>query len=83
MFLEFLETLLVGVLFIIYLLLWRTKRMILKKKTGIDPEVIAKSKSNLQSLMNIMFKAITFYVILIIVFHTSKLNIFELIVRNS
>ena len=55
MFLEFLETLLVGVLFIIYLLLWRTKRMIQKKKTGIDPEVIAKSKSNLQSLMNIMF----------------------------
>ena len=78
MFLEFLETLLVGVLFIIYLLLWRTKRMIQKKKTGIDPEVIAKSKSNLQTLMNIMFKAITFYVILIIVFHTSKLNIFGL-----
>ncbi len=75
---EFLETLLVGVLFIIYLILWRTKRMIQKKKTGIDPEVIAKSKSNLQTLMNIMFKAITFYVILIIILHTTNLNLYGL-----
>lgn len=78
MFFIFLETILIGVLFIAYLLLWRTKRLIQKKKTGIDPEVIAKSKSSLQALMNIMFKAITFYVILIIVFHTLKLNIFGL-----
>ncbi|EOQ96395.1 phospholipid methyltransferase [Leptospira wolbachii serovar Codice str. CDC] len=68
----------VGILFIIYLVLWKTKRMIQKKRTGKDPEVIGKSKSNLQALMNILFKAITYYVILIIVIHALKLDLYGL-----
>lgn len=73
-----LETVFVGILFIIYLVLWKTKRMIQKKRTGKDPEVIGQSKSNLQAIMNILFKAITYYVILIIGIHTFKLNFYGL-----
>ncbi|GBF44557.1 phospholipid methyltransferase [Leptospira ellinghausenii] len=72
------ETVLVGILFSLYIFLWKTKRVIQKKKTGKDPEVIGKSKSNLQSLMNILFKVITYYVILIIGIHTLKIDFFGL-----
>ncbi|EKJ85558.1 phospholipid methyltransferase [Leptospira meyeri] len=72
------ETVLVGILFSLYIFLWKTKRVIQKKKTGKDPEVIGQSKSNLQALMNILFKAITYYVILIIGIHTLKIDFFGL-----
>lgn len=52
---DILSGILVTVLFIMYSLLWKVKRISLVKNIGIDPEVLHKSKSNLQRFMGSIF----------------------------
>lgn len=42
------ETLFVMILFLLYMLLWKVKQIRQKSLTGIDPEVMQKSTSNVQ-----------------------------------
>ncbi len=72
---------LVITLFFIYLLLWKTKRLILVKTSGVDPEVFKNSKSNLQRYMGFMLKVLTGYVVAIILFHTGNLQVYSLFRR--
>ncbi|MEA4925727.1 MAG: isoprenylcysteine carboxylmethyltransferase family protein [Syntrophomonadaceae bacterium] len=68
---------LVGTLFIIYFLLWKIKRVTQINKTGIDPEVLKTSKSNLQRYMGVMLNLLTVYAILLIIFHTANLQFYS------
>lgn len=78
---DILGGILVTILFLIYLLLWKVKRKIQLKSAGVDPEVLKKSKSNLQRFMGLMFNWVTCYAVLIIIFHTLNLQIYSLFSR--
>jgi protein-S-isoprenylcysteine O-methyltransferase Ste14 len=72
---------LVTVLFIIYLLLWKIKKIKQVKTTGINPDVLKKSPSNLQRFMGTMFNLLTCYAVLIIIAHTVNLQYYSLFSR--
>ena len=76
---EHIETALVSILFILYSGLWNFKRVIQRKQTGIDPEVIGQSKSHLQIFMGVMFGIIRIFVIVLIVLHSLKLRDFSIL----
>lgn len=69
------ETLFVGLLFLLYLLLWRIKQVNQKKHTGTDPKVMANSTSNVQKYMNQIMNALTGYAVLVIVLHSVQIQI--------
>lgn len=73
--------LLVGTLLIIYFLLWKVKRVRQTKNTGIDPEVLKKSESNLQRYMGGMFNLLTGYAVFLIFFHTVNVQFYSLFSR--
>jgi len=64
-----LETVLVVTLFLIYLGLWRVKQISQRKRTGIDPKVMASSTSGIQRFMNQFMKVLTGYAVLVIGLH--------------
>ncbi len=68
-------------LFFIYWLLWKIKKWILVKTSGIDPEVFKNSKSSLQRYLGAMLNLLTVYVILIIITHTANFQIYSLFAR--
>jgi protein-S-isoprenylcysteine O-methyltransferase Ste14 len=72
---------LVSALFFIYLLLWKIKRVKQIKETGIDPDVLKKSKSNLQRFLGSIFNLVIGYVILVIIFHTMNFQFYSLFSR--
>lgn len=72
---------LIMLLFLLYFLLWKVKRLIQVKNTGIDPEVLKKSKSNLQRFMGLIFNFVTCYAVLIIILHTINLQFYSLFSR--
>lgn len=78
---DILSGILVTVLFIMYSLLWKVKRISLVKNIGIDPEVLHKSKSNLQRFMGSIFNLMKYYTILIIIAHTINLQFYSLFSR--
>jgi protein-S-isoprenylcysteine O-methyltransferase Ste14 len=78
---DILGGLLVTTLFLIYLFLWKVKRIIQVKSTGIDPEVLRKSKSSLQRFVGVMFNLITCYAVLIIVLHMLNIQFYSLFRR--
>ena len=71
---DILGGILVSVLFLIYLILWKLKRAIQIKTTGIDPDVLKKSSSNLQKYIGIMLNALTSYAVILIILHTLNLR---------
>lgn len=75
------ETIFVIIIFIVYLSLWSIKRLILIKKEKIDPQVLGKSKSNIQKYMNIITKIIMVYICIIIPFHALNLSVMGLFER--
>jgi len=77
------EALFVSVLFSLYLLLWSTKRARLIKQDHIDPQVMAKSSSNVQVYMNRLTRVLTGYLLLLIPLHAFKIRIFGLFDRFS
>lgn len=69
------ETIFVVTLFIIYLSLWKIKQLNQKKNTGINPSVMGKSTSNIQRYMNQLTIFLTMYIVIIIVLHSTQLQI--------
>jgi hypothetical protein len=61
----------VTILFMLYFFLWKIKKIIQKKTTGINPEVMAESTSNIQKYMNQLMNIMTIYAVIIIVFHST------------
>ncbi len=76
-----LENTYVIILSIIYLSLWKIKQINQIKNTGKNPQVIAKSTNSIQKYMNIIFKILTFYVFLLIIFHSTGYQLGSLFSR--
>ncbi len=72
---------LVITLFFIYWLLWKGRRFVLVKTSGVDPEVFKKSTSSLQRYMGSMLNMLTVYVVLIIITHTANFQVYSLFAR--
>jgi protein-S-isoprenylcysteine O-methyltransferase Ste14 len=56
-----LETIFVGCLFALYVTLWRIKQVNLIRQTGVDPQVMAKSQSNVQIYFSVFTILMTAY----------------------
>ncbi len=78
---QLVETIFVGLLFLLYLVLWRIKQVNQKKQTGIDPKVMANSTSNIQRYMNQILNALTGYAVLVIILHTVQIQVGSLFSR--
>ncbi len=70
-----LETVFVITLFLIYLILWKVKKVKVHKISGIDPDVMSKSKSNVQIYMSRLSRILTIYAALIIVLHSLQIRV--------
>ena len=77
------EAIFVLCLFITYMLLWKIKRMQQRKSTGIDPEVMKKSTSNVQQFMGTFTNILTVYAAVIILIHAVNLQYGSLFSRYS
>lgn len=75
------ESVFVFTLLLLYLGLWKLKRINQIKTTGIDPQVMAKSTSNIQSYMNQLLRSLTIYAIIIISLHSTGLQFKSLFSR--
>lgn len=78
-----LESIFVVSLFLMYLLLWRIKQKEHKALTGIDPQVMQQSTSNVQRFMASYSTILTVYAALIIVMHSSNVQVGSLFSRDS
>lgn len=78
-----LESVFVVSLFLTYLLLWKIKQNEQKVLTGIDPQVMQQSTSNVQRFMAGYSSILTVYAALIIVMHSSHLQLGSLFVRYA
>lgn len=75
------ETVFIVTLFLLFLGLWKIKQVNLKKKAGIDPNVMAKSPSNVQKYMSNITLIIMGYVVIIIIMHFTFVLFLEIQVR--
>lgn len=75
------ETLFIIVLFALYLVIWRIKQVNLIRQTGIDPQVMGKSRSNVQLYFNLYTKILTIYGALIILLLTLNVQFGSLFTR--
>lgn len=76
-----LETVLVVSLFLLYLGLWKMKQVSQKKRTGIDPKVMAGSTSGIQKYMNRFMNVLTVYAVAVIILHATGIQIGSLFSR--
>ncbi len=74
---NYLDTIYVCLLFLIYLIIWKIKRASQTQQTGYDPEVIRKSTNPLQSYVYKIFLFLTIYAVALIVIHTLKLQYYS------
>lgn len=75
------ETIFVIVLFLLYVILWRIKQIRLKNETGVDAQVMNKSKSNVQQYLSTVTIMLTLYAALIILAHAFNVQIGSLFTR--
>lgn len=75
------ETVFIVTLFLLFLGLWKIKQVNLKKKAGIDPNVMAKSPSNVQKYMSNITLIIMGYVVIIIIMHSLQIQVGSLFSR--
>jgi protein-S-isoprenylcysteine O-methyltransferase Ste14 len=75
------ESIFVITLFIVYTALWRIKQVNQIKQTGHDPQVLDKSRSNVQLYFGIYTKVMTFYGALIILLLTLNVQFGSLFTR--
>ena len=68
------EVVFVLCLFVLYMLLWKIKRIQQRRLTGIDPEVMKKSTSNVQQFMGTFTNILTVYAAVIILVHAINLQ---------
>ncbi len=66
------EAIFVVSLFFLYLLLWKIKQIQQRSLTGIDPQVMQKSTTNVQQFMGRFSNILTVYAAIIILVHSSK-----------
>jgi protein-S-isoprenylcysteine O-methyltransferase Ste14 len=71
------ESTFVTLLFLMYLVLWESKRRRQKKSTGIDPRVLDKSTAPMQRFFMAMTNIITAAVVLNIIAHTSGIQYYS------
>ncbi len=76
-----LETVLVVTLFLIYLGLWRVKQISQRKRTGIDPKVMASSTSGIQRFMNQFMNLLTVYAAIVVLLHAAGIQFGSLFSR--
>jgi protein-S-isoprenylcysteine O-methyltransferase Ste14 len=69
-----LEVVFVVSLFLLYILLWKAKKIQQKRLTGIDPEVMGKSTSNIQQFMSNFANILTMYAAIMILIHAGNLQ---------
>lgn len=67
-----LEAIFVVSLFLLYMLLWKIKQIQQRSLTGIDPQVMQKSTSNVQQFMGRFSNILTVYAAIIILVHSSN-----------
>lgn len=75
------ETIFVVVLLVLYFSIWKIKRILQKSATGKDPEIISKSKSNIQIFMNSLFNIFKVYTAVIIIFHSLNIQFYSFFSR--
>jgi protein-S-isoprenylcysteine O-methyltransferase Ste14 len=69
-----LEAIFVVSLFLVYILLWKIKQIQQRSLTGIDPQVMQKSTTNVQRFMGQFTNALTVYAAIIILIHAANLQ---------
>jgi protein-S-isoprenylcysteine O-methyltransferase Ste14 len=69
-----LEAIFVVLLFLVYILLWKIKQVQQRSLTGIDPQVMQKSTTNVQRFMGQFTNALTVYAAIIILIHVANLQ---------
>ena len=67
-----LESIFVVALFLLYMLLWKVKKIQQKRVTGIDPEVMGESTSNVQQFMSHFTNFLTVYAAIVILIHATN-----------
>lgn len=70
-----LEAMFVIALFLLYMLLWKIKQIQQRSLTGIDPQVMQKSTSNIQQYMGAFSNALTAYAAIVILIHTTNFQL--------
>ncbi|GER79192.1 MAG: isoprenylcysteine carboxylmethyltransferase family protein [Anaerolineales bacterium] len=76
-----LDTIFVIALFLLYMLLWKVKKLQQKRSTGIDPDVMGESTSNIQQFMNRFTKILTAYAAIMILLHAVNIQVGSLFSR--
>jgi protein-S-isoprenylcysteine O-methyltransferase Ste14 len=69
-----LEAIFVVLLFLVYILLWKIKQVQQRSLTGIDPQVMQKSTTNVQRFTGQFTNALTVYAAIIILIHVANLQ---------
>ncbi|HOV26433.1 MAG TPA: isoprenylcysteine carboxylmethyltransferase family protein [Pseudobacteroides sp.] len=77
----YLDGVFVIILFLIYIVLWKIKKAKQIKTTGINPEVMRNSTSNLQKYMYNITKILTLYAVIIIIMHILEVQFYSLFSR--
>lgn len=77
------EAIFVVSLFLLYMLLWGIKRIRQKTSSGIDPDVMKNSTSNVQIFMSNFSNILTVYAAIIILAHSSNIQLGSLFSRYS
>jgi protein-S-isoprenylcysteine O-methyltransferase Ste14 len=70
-----LEAMFVIALFLLYMLLWKIKQIQQRSLTGIDPQVMQKSTSNIQQYMGAFSNALTAYAAIVILLHATNFQL--------
>jgi protein-S-isoprenylcysteine O-methyltransferase Ste14 len=76
-----LEAIFVVVLFLLYILMWKIKQIQQRSLTGIDPQVMQKSTSNVQQFMGSFSNILTMYAAIIILIHSTNFQLGSLFSR--
>ncbi|OHD13654.1 MAG: phospholipid methyltransferase [Spirochaetes bacterium GWD1_27_9] len=79
--LNYLELITISILYLTYFILWKIKEVTQIKKTGIDPNVIVKSESNLQKYVGLQFKILSFFFLIAMIFNSIHFELFGLFTR--
>ncbi len=74
---NYLDSVLVCLMFFLFLAIWKWKRIAQARLTGIDPEVIRNSSNRLQKYIYRIFRFFGIYAIFLIIAHTFKFDFFS------
>lgn len=78
---NYFEIIFAVLLFFIYFILWKIKKITLKKTAGVDPDVMSVSSSNLQIYMHFLVNFMTIYAVIILIIHAAGFQYNSLFTR--